>query len=83
MCDDFWDTADAQVVCRQLGYPTSNAVAFGSAHFGQGNGSIYLIDVDCLGNESTLFNCNYSISYNCSGYEHVGVRCVISKYVYI
>ena len=77
VCDDSWDTADAQVAspCRQLGYSTNNAVAFTKAHFGQGNGSIVLDDVSCIGNESSLFNCIYISNHNCYHSEDAGVGC--------
>ena len=81
MCDDSWDTADAQVVCRQLGYSTNNAVALNSAHFGQENGFIYIDDVSCVGTESSLFNCTYNYSYNCNHSEGSGaVKCTNSTY---
>ena len=79
VCDDHWDTADAQVVCRQLGYPTNNATAFHNARFGQGN--IYMDDVSCVGNESFLFDCKYNSDHNCYNYEDAGVRCSDSKFL--
>ena len=75
MCDDYWDTADAQVVCRQLGYPTSNAIAFVNAYFGAGSGSIVMDNVFCDGYESSLFSCTYSSIHDCDHYEDAGVRC--------
>ena len=72
VCDDHWDTADAQVVCRQLGYPTNNSVAL---KFGQGSGSIYMNNVECIGTETSLFSCDYSRYFNCSHYEAFGVNC--------
>ena len=90
VCDDHWDTADAQVVCRQLGYSTYNVAAFHNAYFGQGNGSIYINNVTCHSTEYSLFSCNYTSSHNCSHYEDAGVRCggkfhdcIIIKYNYI
>ena len=75
MCDDYWGTADAQVVCRQLGYPTDSVLTFHNAYFGQGNGSIYMDDVSCVGTESSLFSCSYTSNHNCVHYEDASVRC--------
>ena len=73
MCDDSWDTADAQVVCRQLGYPTNNSVPL---KFGkQGTRPVLLDDVKCTGDEPFFLRCKYSSGDNCSNYEESGVRC--------
>ena len=77
MCDDFWDSADARVVCKQLGYPSSGAIAFSYAYFGSGYGPIWLDNVYCTGSESNLVNCtNNGIGiHNCGHHEDAGVRC--------
>ena len=75
MCDDSWDAADAQVVCRQLGYPTSNVIAFNSAYFGQGTGPIHMDDVSCVGTESSLLDCNYTRYHDCHNFTGAGIRC--------
>ena len=58
-------------------YFTSDAIARGGAYFGQGSGSIILDDVQCTGNELSIFSCSYNRigSHNCGHSEDAGVVC--------
>ena len=77
VCDDLWDTLDATVVCRQLGFSPLGAEALSYAAFGQGSGSILLDNVQCTGSELYLTSCpsNGLYVHDCSHYEDAGVRC--------
>ena len=76
VCDDFWDINDAHVVCRQLGFHDAVA-AYRNATHGQGTGPILLDDVDCWGNEISLFSCRHSGVgiQNCDHHKDASVQC--------
>ncbi|XDV24641.1 hypothetical protein PO909_028759, partial [Leuciscus waleckii] len=76
VCDDGWDLSDAAVVCREMGCGNARE-AKSEAYFGQGSGQIWMDDVKCAGNESTLKNCStngWGVN-NCSHQQDAGVFC--------
>ena len=84
VCDYGWDYTDAGVVCRQLGFGSSGITYsyyynyYGIPYFGQGSGPIWLDNVACTGNESTLASCGHlglNITRCCSHNEDVGIKC--------
>ena len=80
VCDDDWDINDAKVVCRQLGYKTALAALKGNV-VPSGNGTIWLDDVKCTGNEFYLSSCShrYLGGHNCDHSEDAGVKCYEGK----
>ncbi|XP_059212017.1 scavenger receptor cysteine-rich type 1 protein M130-like [Centropristis striata] len=76
VCDDQWDIKDAQVVCRDMDCGTAKTAKSG-AFFGQGNGDIWLDDVGCIGNETSLMHCQHPTlgENNCGHGEDAGVVC--------
>ena len=79
VCDDFWSTADARVVCKQLGYESDGVIAYSRAEFGQGTGDIILDNLSCSGSEASIFDCTHNGEgvHNCGHSEDAGVFCPI------
>ena len=77
VCDDWFDINDANVVCRELGYPGAARYIHNSFYFGQGRGRIWLDDLACTGTETSLRYCSHRGVgiHDCSRYDDVGVVC--------
>ncbi|NWT91567.1 C163A protein, partial [Urocynchramus pylzowi] len=76
ICDDAWDVADANVVCRQLGCGSAVS-ALSEAAFGEGTGPIWLEKVHCKGTELSLWDCPVKPLFgkNCNHKEDAAVNC--------
>ena len=78
VCDDGWDLNDAQVVCSELGLGPAIAARH-NASYGQGNGQIWLDNVECVGNEWTIRMCSHRGwgVKNCDHSKDASVQCGI------
>ena len=76
VCDDHWSLEDAKVVCGMLGLPQATAATLGKS-FGRGTGPVWLDDVKCVGNETSLMFCpkaDLGVK-DCAHFEDAGVVC--------
>ena len=75
VCDDGWTLSAAQVVCRELGFGPAVFARIGW-YYGQGYGPIWLDDVICVGNESSIKKCQNSGwgVHDCDHSKDAGVK---------
>lgn len=76
VCDDQWSIENANVVCNMLGLPQATSAPRGES-FGSGSGPIWLDNVNCVGNESSVFLCKRADLgvKDCAHLEDAGVVC--------
>ena len=86
ICDDYWGIADARVACRQLGYKhgVDDVEALRELD-GPTTAPIWLDNVNCTGDETSLTDCSDPTDWgphnphHCSAQgEHAGVRCELT-----
>merc|ERR1712121_939 len=77
VCDDWFETVDAEVVCRQLGMTGGSVADFDVFHLDETPSQIFLDNVECTGSESSILDCpaNAIGDNNCGHSEDVGIVC--------
>ncbi|XP_043537050.1 deleted in malignant brain tumors 1 protein-like [Chiloscyllium plagiosum] len=75
VCSENLDDHDAQVICKQL--ECGDLVSQDTKYFEQGSGQIWLDEVECNFQETTLWQCQSEPwgQHNCNHLEDTGVIC--------
>ena len=70
---------EGQYVRLKSNLPSTDSIAYSSAFYGQGTGSIWLDDVQCTGIEASLIDCpaNAIGEHNCTHSHDAGVKCQV------
>ena len=81
VCNKNFDVADANVICRMLGFPLATGIAndmYGTAPLGN---KFILSKLECNGNEESVFDCKHPGEWEtkCKKKEIAGVQCGSSK----
>lgn len=95
ICDRGWTVESANVVCRQMGFGTAKRT-FPRSHFGPSHTPLWLADVKCKGDETSIFDCPKTFIKNgysqpednaeaidsaqCSHDRDVGVECNVPDF---
>ena len=76
VCDDGWDFAETNVVCREMHLGKADTSA-SLGHIPKGTGKMWLDDIFCIGNEKSLLDCRHRPwgQSNCQHNEDTVLRC--------
>ena len=76
VCNARFGTSDARVICQQLGFSSIRGHR-STLNFGQASGPIFLENLACSGDESTVFDCPRGVLglHHCDHSQDVGVQC--------
>ncbi|XP_025112202.1 deleted in malignant brain tumors 1 protein-like isoform X2 [Pomacea canaliculata] len=77
VCDDGFYTQDVIVACAMLNIRGGTPRALPMGTYPPGAGTIWLDDVICLGNETSLIDCRHRAigTSNCDHYEDISIDC--------
>ncbi|XP_066575805.1 lysyl oxidase homolog 3A isoform X2 [Amia ocellicauda] len=83
VCDDRWSLQAASVVCRELGFGSAKEALTG-ARMGQGMGPIHMNEVNCNGQEKSIWDCQFKniTSEDCQHAEDASIKCNIPYMAY-
>ena len=83
VCDDLWDVINADVVCKQMGYPGAALDRLKESQLSSDYGSypILLDGVNCTGRETNLSGCQFNepMDHDCKHEEDVYLLCQLPQ----